>query len=197
MKFSEYRRLAQRTSSTTTKDDKIIHGYLGLLGEIGEGIDVCKKNMFLGMSYEMAKEKLLDELGDICWYIAELATGYDYNIDKIDVIESEKGILEWISTFVQSDIPFVAKSLSVLMELVLREARRSIQYGFSSHGYSVALVSFKPPITNYYLAVIRIAKSLDYDISDVFEYNIEKLKKRYPSGFDAEASNARYEGDDK
>lgn len=195
MVFSEYRELAQRTSSTTSKDEKIIHGYLGLLGEIGECIDVCKKNMFLGMSYDMAKEKLLDELGDICWYIAELATGYDSNLDVQDMIDSSKLIVY----VVENDIPFTTKSLLMMAEYVLSVAQCSIQYIWAKHSYEV--ISENEPIRNFLVIlmdhVMRMAKGLGYDISEVFEHNIEKLKKRYPSGFDAEISNARYKGDVK
>lgn len=195
MKFSEYRILAQRTSSTTTKDDKIIHGYLGLLGEIGECIDVCKKNMFLGMSYDMAKEKLLDELGDICWYIAELATGYDSNLGTLDTMDPSKLIVNVI----EKDIPFTAKSLLMMAEYVLGIAQCSIRYIWAEHSYEI--VSEDAPIQNFLVVLMdhmmRMAKGLGYDISEVFEHNIEKLKKRYPSGFNAEISNARYEGDVK
>ena len=38
----------------------------------------------------------------------------------------------------------------------------------------------------WYLA--EAATALDIDLSEVFERNIEKLRKRYPQGFDAEHS---------
>lgn len=38
----------------------------------------------------------------------------------------------------------------------------------------------------WYLAVA--ARGAGYDLSDIFAMNIEKLKKRYPDGFDADRS---------
>lgn len=45
----------------------------------------------------------------------------------------------------------------------------------------------------WYLAVS--AYCLGYTLEDVFRINIEKLRKRYPEGFDAEHSLHRKEGD--
>lgn len=45
----------------------------------------------------------------------------------------------------------------------------------------------------WYLA--ETATALDLRLEDIFEANIEKLRKRYPEGFDAERSVKRREGD--
>ena len=45
----------------------------------------------------------------------------------------------------------------------------------------------------WYLAVS--AAALGYNLEEIFEINIEKLRKRYPEGFDAERSIVRAEGD--
>lgn len=45
----------------------------------------------------------------------------------------------------------------------------------------------------YYIAVS--AAAIGYTLDEILEMNIEKRKKRYPNGFDAERSNHRAEGD--
>jgi NTP pyrophosphatase (non-canonical NTP hydrolase) len=45
----------------------------------------------------------------------------------------------------------------------------------------------------WYLA--EAATALDVSLEDVFIANIEKLKKRYPNGFEEGKSKARIEGD--
>ena len=45
----------------------------------------------------------------------------------------------------------------------------------------------------WYLAVS--ADALGYSLEDIFQMNVDKLKKRYPDGFDAERSINRDEGD--
>lgn len=88
--FDEYQALAQRTSAKkVTALEKIENGLMGLNGEAGECIDVLKKHKFQG--HELNKDKLLDELSDVMWYIAETATGLgvtmqevaEYNIEKL------------------------------------------------------------------------------------------------------------------
>ena len=45
----------------------------------------------------------------------------------------------------------------------------------------------------WYLA--EAATALDIPLEDVLQANIDKLKKRYPDGFDAERSRVRLQGD--
>ena len=45
----------------------------------------------------------------------------------------------------------------------------------------------------WYLA--EAATALDLPLEDIFQANIEKLKKRYPEGFEASRSMARLQGD--
>lgn len=77
--FNEYQKLAQRTSPTG--HDRVLNGVMGLNGEAGECIDIVKKHYFQG--HELNKLKLLDELGDVLWYIAETATGLGVEMNEI------------------------------------------------------------------------------------------------------------------
>ena len=45
----------------------------------------------------------------------------------------------------------------------------------------------------WYIAVC--AHIIGYDLDDVFKLNVDKLRARYPDGFDAEKSRHREEGD--
>ena len=81
MNFSEYQELAQRTSNTKTKSDKITNGLMGLNGEAGECIDILKKYYYQG--HELDKDKLKDELGDVLWYIAETCIGLGITLEDI------------------------------------------------------------------------------------------------------------------
>ena len=45
----------------------------------------------------------------------------------------------------------------------------------------------------WYLA--EAATALDMDLEDILQANIDKLKKRYPDGFDSERSITRLKGD--
>lgn len=81
MTINQYRMLAQRTSNTNTKSDKLENGCLGLAGETGEVCDILKKYFYQG--HDLDKAKLIEELGDVCWYIAEIATGLGEPLEEI------------------------------------------------------------------------------------------------------------------
>ena len=63
------------------KKDILINGVMGLCGEAGEAIDLVKKHLHQG--HELDREKLIKELGDIAWYLAEAATALDADLDDI------------------------------------------------------------------------------------------------------------------
>lgn len=104
MTLNEYQILAHRTTNhELTNQGLIENGVMGLCGESGECIDIVKKSLFQG--HTLDREKLIDELSDVLWYAAELATGLEvalndvaqHNIDKLtarypDGFSSEKSI---------------------------------------------------------------------------------------------------------
>ena len=81
MNFNEYQKLAQRTSGTLSDKDKLLNGVMGLNGEAGECIDVVKKHLFQG--HDLDTVKLIDELGDVLWYIAQTAAGLGVEMEEI------------------------------------------------------------------------------------------------------------------
>ena len=88
MTFTEYQHKAQRTANMEAQSDKIINGIMGLCGEVGEGAAVVKKHLFQG--HEIEKAKLLEEIGDVLWYCAELAAGLGMSLEVIAEANVEK-----------------------------------------------------------------------------------------------------------
>ena len=82
MTGKEYQRLAMTTlNPELDKRDVLINAVMGLCGESGEAIDIVKKHLHQG--HELDKEKLIKELGDIAWYLAEAATALDISLDDV------------------------------------------------------------------------------------------------------------------
>lgn len=81
MKMNEYQQLAQRTANTTTQSDKIHNGLLGLFGEGGELADQIKKTCYQG--HELDADHMIEELGDVLWYCAELACGLGVTLEEV------------------------------------------------------------------------------------------------------------------
>ena len=88
MTINEYQRLAQRTANTRTKSEKIENGILGLCGETGEIADVYKKYLYQG--HEFDRGHMAEELGDVCWYVAEMASGLGLPLEEIMAQNIEK-----------------------------------------------------------------------------------------------------------
>lgn len=82
MTINEYQQLAMTTlNKEIPQDQLIINACLGLSGEVGEVNDLIKKNMFQG--HPLNKDDLINELGDIAWYLAEAATALQIDLDEI------------------------------------------------------------------------------------------------------------------
>lgn len=81
MLLMEYQEAAQRTSNTHTSNAKIENGLFGLAGEVGELCDAWKKHRYQGHDFDRAH--MISELGDVMWYIVELACGLDASLDVV------------------------------------------------------------------------------------------------------------------
>ena len=95
MKANEYQLQAARTLidgpdfEINNMDMMTIWCALGLAGETGEAVDMIKKGIL--HQHGINEGKLMEEIGDICWYIAGICSvrGYDLgqimkeNIDKL------------------------------------------------------------------------------------------------------------------
>ena len=82
MTINEYQELAMTTlNPALSKKDVLINGVMGLCGESGEAIDIVKKHLAQG--HPLDREKLIKELGDIAWYLAETATALDVTLEEV------------------------------------------------------------------------------------------------------------------
>lgn len=82
MTANGYQQAALRTMNTTlSKRDVLINGVMGLCGEAGEAIDIVKKHLAQG--HDLDREKLIKELGDCAWYLAETAYALDVPLEEV------------------------------------------------------------------------------------------------------------------
>ena len=79
MKFSEYQQFAMSYARRGLLQEA---GHaLGLAGEAGEVVDYLKKVIFHG--HKLDVDKLTEELGDVLWYIAAIASVYDIELEQV------------------------------------------------------------------------------------------------------------------
>lgn len=81
MDMRKYQEEARRTSNTKNREDKLLNAALGLSGEVGEVVDHIKKWKFQG--HKLNKKEIIEELGDVLWYIGEMADGINADLGKI------------------------------------------------------------------------------------------------------------------
>lgn len=93
MTFEEYQKKSRKTAKYPDADHNFIYPTLGLVGEAGEVAEKIKKVLRDdgGEISSEKREEIKKELGDVLWYIAQVATELnlplteiaEYNIEKL------------------------------------------------------------------------------------------------------------------
>jgi NTP pyrophosphatase (non-canonical NTP hydrolase) len=84
MDFHTYQEQARQTDRIPTNDKTdIIVPLLGLAGEAGELLSEYKKHLRDGDAHKLLKERIGEELGDLLWYIANIASKFDLDLEKV------------------------------------------------------------------------------------------------------------------
>jgi NTP pyrophosphatase (non-canonical NTP hydrolase) len=85
MRLSDYQARSRATAVYPDAGDNLLYPTLGLCGEAGEVAEKVKK-MIRDDAGELSPERraaLAKELGDVLWYLAQLATEADLDLDAI------------------------------------------------------------------------------------------------------------------
>ena len=77
MNFEEYQK---KVSEHPLYDDVI----LGLVGEVGEVVELIKKDRRQGTYRKiLTKDRLEEELGDVMWYLSRVCTVHNINLNEL------------------------------------------------------------------------------------------------------------------
>lgn len=93
MDFNEYQKLASRTATFDgNKLDPLVYLALGIAGESGEVVEKIKKAYRNdgGEISQDKKEELKQELGDVMWYLSQVARVLDIPFDEVGKANIEK-----------------------------------------------------------------------------------------------------------
>src|SRR5438105_13234403 len=88
MDFNSYQKEALRTDRVPVRDGaddaaSLIVPMLGLAGETGQLLSEYKKHLRDGEAHRLFKERVCEELGDLLWYIANVATKFELKLGDI------------------------------------------------------------------------------------------------------------------
>lgn len=92
MNFEEYQKLSRKTAIYPNKDKNFIYPTLGLAGESGEVAEKVKKVIRdnNGIFNEERRGELKKELGDVLWYLSQIATELNLSLDEVALFNIEK-----------------------------------------------------------------------------------------------------------
>ncbi len=84
MDLETYQERAKRTDRNPATDEKgMVIPLLGLAGEAGELLTEYKKFLCDGESHVLFKERFAEELGDLLWYLTNVATKFGLSLTEI------------------------------------------------------------------------------------------------------------------
>ena len=108
--FNDYKKFVDSVTSITGKDDDLFinriteisqwmgrnvsrmdNAVAGLVGETGEIADLWKKLKFHGKELnDENRQKLIDELSDVCWYVMQASIALEVDLDDVIYHNIEK-----------------------------------------------------------------------------------------------------------
>lgn len=170
----EYQGLAARTCPNLPGEhENERHMNLGVITEIGEVLDIFKKNLAYGKAIDVVN--LGEELADISWYIVNKCRFQEIPLeDAFNLVKAE--VKELLDTQM-----FNEQGLS--KELKTEALMHPLLQAYCGPTDSI----FNAPIVQ--LAILaNIAEWYELDFFQLLTNNIDKLKVRYPEKFTEEAA---------
>jgi NTP pyrophosphatase (non-canonical NTP hydrolase) len=92
MTFEEYQKLSRETAIYPNIGKNFVYPTLGLTGEAGEVSEKVKKILRdnNGVADEERKKELTKELGDVLWYLSQIASELGLSLEEVASLNIEK-----------------------------------------------------------------------------------------------------------
>lgn len=176
MTLDRYAPLAMRTAQDRgSLYLNLWHGACGMLTELGEVADAYKKHEIYGKPLD--KTNVLEELGDLMWYVALYAKYGEYTLTAVP----NMGPITEDSAFKLSAEHFLLLNFVPVIGVTYMAASESMLYG-QDMDLSFERSEVQEAIGSAICTVEAFAKLLGSTLAEVLQMNINKLEKRYKSG---------------
>lgn len=215
--FEDYSYHARRTMNDFGTREKLrMNGEMGIIGEIGELVDLLKKYETHSLTEEKKAqciENMMYEIGDISWYLAaSLSFFYGYSFADIGEYLTNSNKRNYY------DEQLIRECATDTDPLCINKSKNGVSVRILDSKYSfditkdwkkLPLVASqiitsddKDEVLRYSAELMTLLAGfanniLNMSIEEVLNMNIDKLKKRYEIGFDAKVANARITQYDK
>lgn len=175
MNKKEYKEFVKQSEKGTLQTlDRINHAIFGMAGEIGECIDCIKKVIFHGHKYD--SRIFLNELGDFLWYTTLFGICYEekYEVDlsyfKNDLIDMSKHNVKSENYGRSHLFTILTDTASIVVNLKKGEI-------FTEYILAALLEEI-------YYNIEGLCCINGINLYDLMDINVNKIRKRYPNGFD-------------
>jgi hypothetical protein len=164
-----YRLAVIKTSNRVPQEDRLLCSAFGLCSKSGDVVETIQKTNFHNVPFD--KETLIQELGDVCWYLELACLSLNIQLsEKIDVLSD---------TF----------SDNILLKLSLKLSKRASWCADHISDYTLDRKPFhekemEKRLSEIYSCLKHFADHLNVDLEYIQLRNIQRLKMNYPEGFD-------------
>ena len=166
MNWKEYLELSEKTLSTQfhceEREQRLLHAVIGVLTEVEELLD-----NHIGDEQDITN--MLEEAGDITWYLAIIGREIDLDYPQLVVKEKNDNPMKLVLKIV--------KNTCKLLDMM----KKKLYYN-----KPIDENLFKTITTLVMLDVSDYMNTYDIDIEKSFDVNIDKLKARYGDKFSSE-----------
>lgn len=194
--FVNYANSAPRTANADLdKLEQLRHAGYGILTEIGEVLDLFKRRDFYKLPFE--RDEFIKEIGDVLWYTA---IGVWSLADKKVSIDTFKEHLELLNHEFQYEAEDIELPWYFTCNMLVQTSfniLKSFDNAEDEVVKTVAIAELSPVLMNNFLSVYvmtqwfieNLNKQQEefFTLEEAMDRNLEKLKNRYPEGFELEA----------
>lgn len=185
MKLTEYVPLAVRTEKPLETLDRLIHGCLGLITEIGEVTTEIKRMGIYGKPLDTErKAHIVEEIGDVMWYAAIIFDTLGISIEKLRTTpkmippDNYDGMFLATAIMLGDHCGRVCRAVQEVHMLL----------GKTNPGQVINTITSLEIIMS---GMTVMAKACDSSLEQAMADNITKLQIRYPEKYTNELAEAR------
>lgn len=96
MELNEYQNAANATDQRPGVDEQaIVFPLMGLASEVGSLVNQYKKRVRDGDAHELFTDRASEELGDVLWYVANLASKLGYTLEEVAQLNLTRTSQRW------------------------------------------------------------------------------------------------------
>jgi NTP pyrophosphatase (non-canonical NTP hydrolase) len=110
MDLADYQRRARHTSRLGDSEQAVVVGLLGLAGETGTLLTEYKKRLRDGPAHHGHRNAMAEELGDVLWYVAEIASCCGIDLNEAAMQNLAKVADRWGSSDGDEELPLAIRT---------------------------------------------------------------------------------------